>query len=142
MAKKPNFQRKKRAEPDQNKVQEIDVETDIERAEDRESEKRAEYNESEEKTEDSESEQRENRQNEEIAEDREGEVRAENHEDNIVVEIYNFEYDSDDSDNEQDQCENERTVYFMPRNKRFIPLHKKTTLFFSFPQLSLYVHIY
>ena len=59
MAKKPNFQRKKRAEPDQNKVQEIDVETDIERAEDRESEKRAEYNESEERTEDSESEQRE-----------------------------------------------------------------------------------
>ena len=50
MAKKPNFQRKKRAEPDQNKVQEIDVETDIERAEDRESEKRAEYNEREQKT--------------------------------------------------------------------------------------------
>jgi hypothetical protein len=39
------LQRRKRAEPDQNKVQEIDVETDIERAEDRESEKRAEYNE-------------------------------------------------------------------------------------------------
>ena len=77
-------------------------------------------------------EQRENRQNEEIAEDREGEVRAENHEDNIVVEIYNFEYDSDDSDNEQDECENERTVFFMPRNKRFIPLHKKTTLFSHF----------
>jgi hypothetical protein len=49
-----------------------------------------------------------------------------------VVEIYNFEYDSDDSDNEQDECENERTVFFMPRNKRFIPLHKKTTLFSHF----------
>ena len=62
-----------------------------------------------------------NRENEEIAEDRKGEVRAENHEDNIVVEIYDFEYDSDDSDNEQDECENEREkCFFMQRNKRFI----------------------
>jgi hypothetical protein len=100
--------KKKRAEPDQNKVEEIDVETDIERAEDRESEHRAEDSESEERekqerAEASESEQTENRENEEIAEDREGE-------DIIVVEIYDFEYDSDDSDNEQDECENERKV--------------------------------
>jgi hypothetical protein len=49
-----------------------------------------------------------------------------------ILDISFFYYKSDDSDNEQDECENERTVFFMPRNKRFIPLHKKTTLFSHF----------